>query len=100
MPTHIHGRRSHLDGVACTETELLGSRTNWNRRIHSSEVSGANFHCRAACNARLPKYRLDPIDSLIACITEPLASTLTRIRMLIFPRMVFLACVGTSGKTF
>src|SRR3979409_1373051 len=67
---------SHLDGVACTETELLGSRTNWNRRIHSSELSGANFHCRAACNARLPKYRLDPIGSLIAWIPQPVASTL------------------------
>jgi hypothetical protein len=75
-------------------------RVNSNFRIHTRGPSAeANFQRRAALNAALEKYWLDPSDSSVAFVTSPEESTSTRTLAVTLPRMLFRARGSTSGIT-
>jgi len=62
-------------------------------------LDGANFHCRAASRANLPKNWLGAAESRSAEETEPSGFTLTRTLIRTVPRIVERALSDTLGKT-
>ena len=78
---------------------------NSNRKLHSlgtafpSTVGAVNVHWREACNARLAKYPLPPLETKAARNTAPDVSTSTFTFTVTVPLTVSLALRGTSGKT-